>query len=158
MQAFYGAGRSLQLNYLDKALAKNNDRFKGVVSIDSPVGRFRYDYGNEPPKGAAIDRLHLQAKLVNVTYPQEGSYAVSRHYHYEDPVHPTRLTGITVDGAGSDGKALRQRVATWAYDGNGKAILASGASRCEQTRMASLFQVQASSRSRSSAARRARQC
>ncbi|HJV73491.1 MAG TPA: RHS repeat-associated core domain-containing protein [Noviherbaspirillum sp.] len=118
-------GRSLHLNYLDGQTAKNGDRFRGVQSIDTPVGRFIYHYGSEPPKGTIIDKIHLLSNLVKVTFPNEGNNTVSRVYHYEDPHQPTRLTGITVDGTGRDGSAIRQRIVTWAYDINGKAILSS---------------------------------
>ncbi len=116
-------GRSLQLTYLDRQTARKGDRFRGVQAIDSPVGRFTYEYGSELPKGAAIDKIHVLANLVKMTYPKDGNHSVSRLYHYEDARFPTLLTGITVDGAGSDGKAMRQRIVTWAYDLNGKAIL-----------------------------------
>ncbi|MGH8430812.1 MAG: RHS repeat-associated core domain-containing protein, partial [Solimonas sp.] len=131
-------GRSLHLHYLDRQTARAGDRFRGVQSIDSPVGRFRYDYGSALPSGATLDKIHLLANLVKVSLPpqEDGSRTppasagrgttasrIARHYHYEDPARPTLLTGITVSGAGSDGQPIHQRLVTWAYDRNGRAIL-----------------------------------
>ena len=111
-------GRSLQLAYLSPELAKAGDRFRGVQSIDSPVGRFQYGYGSVLPKGSATAAAALLANLVKVS-----TNNISRIYHYENPQFPTLLTGITVAGAGSDGKPVTQRLATYGYDINGKGIL-----------------------------------
>jgi RHS repeat-associated protein len=129
-------GRSLHLRYPHKELTKDNSHFKGVVAIDSPVGQFSYEYGSTPPKGATIDKIHLLANLVKVSFPSHydsgnkqhadtgiGSSNISRIYHYEEPKFPTLLTGITIKGSGSDGKRVNQRIVTWAYDADGKAVL-----------------------------------
>lgn len=117
-------GRSLHLRYLEKALARNNDRFKGVLAIGSPVGQFKYEYGSDLPMGAQVDKRRLLANLVKVSMPPDTRAAsVSRNYHYEDPKHPTLLTGITVAGSGNDGKPMHQRIVTWAYDNDGRAVM-----------------------------------
>ena len=131
-------GRELHLDYLDRKLAKAGDRFRGVQSIDSPVGRFTYEYGSATPKGTALPKADLLANLVKVSLPTHyeadtkafayanrgiTSSSVSRLYHYEDPHHPTLLTGITVSGIGSDGQLVNQRISTWAYDRQGRGIL-----------------------------------
>ncbi|WP_377101707.1 RHS repeat-associated core domain-containing protein [Rugamonas violacea] len=115
-------GRSLRLNYLDRAGAARADRYRGVQSIDSPVGRYTFEYGNAVLKGADIDQLHLLANLARVGYPAAGA---GRRYHYEDAAHPTLLTGISIDGAGADGKPSRQRYATFGYQADGRAVLSS---------------------------------
>jgi len=118
-------GRSLHLRYLDKARARAGDAFRGVQSIASPVGEFRYHYGSPAPKGAQAEPRLLLANLVKVEMP-----AGRRYYHYEDTRFPTLLTGISeqVTEGGSTGANAPvhlawQRVATYGYDSNGKANL-----------------------------------
>ena len=110
--------RQLHLNYLGSAQARASDRFRGVQEIDSPVGRFTYEYGSVLPKGATLDKIYLSANLVKVGLAGATN---KRIYHYEDAQHPTLLTGISVEGV--DAKPTRQRIATYAYDINGKGIL-----------------------------------
>ncbi|GAA4017500.1 RHS repeat-associated core domain-containing protein [Actimicrobium antarcticum] len=105
-------GRSLQMTYP----ARDKAGFKGVTTIDSPVGQFTYRYGSVAPAGMTQDPGVLVANLVAVSHA-----GASRQYHYEDIRFPTLLTGITVDGVGSDRQPLRQRISTWAYDLNGLA-------------------------------------
>lgn len=131
-------GRSLQLRYLEAASAQANDRYKGVVAIDTPVGEYRYEYGSERPKGSDIDPDRLIATLVRVHLPASYDHdtkrsphsdygttvsTVTRHYHHEDPKHPTLLTGISVIGTGSDGKFMNERISTYAYNVDGKAVM-----------------------------------
>ncbi|MHB8921466.1 MAG: DUF6531 domain-containing protein [Halothiobacillus sp.] len=131
-------GRELHLNYLDRKLAQAGDRFRGVQSIDSPVGRFTYAYGSAAPQGATVPKADLLANLVKVSLPtrydahtQAFAYAnrgitsssISRLYHYGDPRHPTLLTGITVSGTGSDGQLINRRISTYQYDRQGRGIL-----------------------------------
>jgi len=122
-------GRSLHLAYLDRQQAARGDRFRGVQSIDSPVGRFGYEYGNPVPKGAAIDQLHLLANLVRVRYPAAGA---GRQYHYEDAAHPTYLTGVTLEGQGADGKPKAQRYSTFGYQADGRAVLSTHANNVDK--------------------------
>ncbi|GIZ51267.1 RHS repeat-associated core domain-containing protein [Noviherbaspirillum aridicola] len=131
-------GRSLQLRYLDRQAAARNDRYQGVVAIDTPVGEFRYEYGSQAPRGSDIHPDRLLATLVRVHLPASYDHdrkrhawtergtttsTVTRHYHHEDPRHPTLLTGISVSGTGSDGRAMQERISTYAYDAAGKGIL-----------------------------------
>ena len=127
-------GRSLHLRYPEGAAARSFERFRGVQAIDSPVGRFVYEYGSPMPRDGNLDRQRsVLANLVKVTYPQDGGgNTASRLYHYEDPSHLTLLTGMSVAGAGSDGRAMNQRIATWRYDAAGRAILSTHADGVEQ--------------------------
>lgn len=115
-------GRNLVLGYPQR---KHPDQFNGVVAIDSPVGRFAYAYGSAAPKARASNAgvgqartgnpRDLLANLMSVDLPG----GIRRHYHYEDPAHPTLLTGISVQGQGTK----PQRINTWAYDDQGRGIL-----------------------------------
>lgn len=125
-------GRQLKLNYAESTRGKDQPaRFTGVQSIDTPVGRFAYEYGSAPPKGTQVDKIQLVANLVKVHLPTHHeadkpahpltsrgttTSSVSRAYHYEDARFPTLLTGISVSGSGSDGKPLNQRISTYGYD------------------------------------------
>ena len=113
-------GRSLRLSYLDRGTAKRADRFRGVQSLDSPVGRFTYEYGSSAPKGMAIDRRYLLANLTRVRHPDDSQV---REYHYEDARHPTFLTGISVGG---------QRFATYGYNAAGKGVLSTHANDADK--------------------------
>jgi len=67
-------GRSMHLNYLDNRDAAKTPRFRGVQSIDTPVGRFSYGYGSELPEGGnPADRRELVANLVQVGLPGGGT-------------------------------------------------------------------------------------
>ena len=60
---------------------------------------------------------------MRVGYPAAGA---GRQYHYEDPRHPTYLTGITVVGSplqAGAGDSLLQRISTYLYDVQGRAVL-----------------------------------
>jgi RHS repeat-associated protein len=130
-------GRSLTFSYLDEAQAQAGDRYRGVQHIDTPVGRYSYHYGSTVPAGMSgeIDKVNLLANLVKVDLASAASAkadpvtsptispATSRHYHYEDPRWPTLLTGISLHGTGTDQQAMAQRLVTWAYDAQGRAVL-----------------------------------
>lgn len=92
-------------DHFGKAIAITYNSNNLVESITDPSGaEYRYGYEeNEPSSG--------QFNLTSVTYP--GSQ--SRHYHYEDPVNPSLLTGISDENG--------DRYATYAYNDQGKAIL-----------------------------------
>lgn len=136
-------GRSLNLIYLDRARARAADRFRGVQHIDSPVGRFSYEYGSAAPKDSVpVNPQLLLANLVRVRPPgndgpgidtrslANGSIAtstVSRIYHHEDARFPWLMTGFSLDATGTSGKPVVTRIATFGYDGNGKANLSTHA-------------------------------
>jgi len=111
-------GRNLELHYPSREQARPGDAFRGVQSIDSPVGRFAYHYGSPMPAGADIDKRLLLASLVKVSMPSGA-----RTYHYEQAGQPTLLTGISELVNGTQGKPAWQRIATYGYDINGKATL-----------------------------------
>ncbi len=145
-------GRSLHLGYLDRATARAGDRFRGVQYIDSPVGRYTYEYGSAVPKGSILfDTRILWANLVRVrlptTYEPERkahpltdrgttTSAVSRLYHHEDPRFPWLLTGISIETIGADGKRTTARYATYGYDANGLANLSTHAEHVDQVTLA----------------------
>ncbi|NBD22228.1 hypothetical protein GTZ97_16355, partial [Aquabacterium fontiphilum] len=137
-------GRSLQLNYLDRD-RRDGSRFSGVQSIDTPVGRFEYQYGSpamaakaatatspatpaapaQPANLVAVKLpTHYDADKTAHIYTSRGTTrsTLTRHYHHEDPRHPTLLTGISVAGNGSDGKPMQARLSRYAYDERGWAI------------------------------------
>lgn len=138
-------GRSMTFHYLHRKDDRPG-RYRGVQSIDTPVGRFLYDYGDDhaatdvaatadPARSARLSAVHLPTQYdphqprpafaLGDTPTSTSVSQLTRYYHYEDSRFPTLLTGITVDGAGSDGKAMRERIATWGYDGNGLAVLST---------------------------------
>ena len=123
-------GRSLRLSYLDRHQVAAAGRFRGVQSIDTPVGRFSFEYGNPPPQEATLAPQYLLANLVRVRYPASGAAGATgtgRQYHYEAAAHPTNLTGITIEGRGTDGKPTAQRYATFGYQADGRAVLSTHA-------------------------------
>ncbi|WP_289241316.1 DUF6531 domain-containing protein [Delftia sp.] len=114
-------GRSLRLHY---AQSSGEDSFTGVQAIDTPLGRIGYRHGSALLPGSTQPQAKLNASLVQVSLPSaDGQAPVQRHYHYEDPRHPTLLTGISVQGQGSDGKPMDERIASYAYGDTGRAIL-----------------------------------
>ena len=134
-------GRSLDLTYFDP---KMQNHFRGVQFIDSPVGRFEYQYGSELPKGASstFDARHLLALMVRVKLPtgfdpdepthpltSRGTTTshISRIYHHEDPKSPWVLTGISVETTGAEKKPVAARYSTYGYDGDARAILSTHA-------------------------------
>lgn len=121
-------GRVLRFNWLDHESARAGDRFRGVHSIDTPVGRFNYEHGSALPKGGLADRRLLLSNLAGVRYPQVPGMAHSgRRYHYESVLQPTLLTGISLEGEDGSGKPLRARDATYGYRGDGRAVLSTHA-------------------------------
>ena len=144
-------GRELNLNYLDAKTAQadkdGTQRFRGVQSIDSPVGRFSYGYGNELPKGSIANKTLTVANLTTVGLPtwhdtsrrtfefsnrSPSRSSITRLYHYEDPRFVTLLTGISVQGSGSDGAQISQRLSTYGYDANARANLSQKADSIEK--------------------------
>ena len=131
-------GRSLHLVYGDPQL---KNQFHGVQFIDSPVGRFAYHYGSEPPKGSGlIDTRNLLALLVKADLPtgfepDKPAHAltsrgtttsrISRTYHHEDPRSPWLLTGISTETMGTGGKPIATRYSTYGYDSAGRAVLST---------------------------------
>jgi len=127
-------GRSLSLAYYGR---QSPGAFLGVRTIDSPVGRYTYAYGSSLPASSEASPALAVANLASVLRP--GAYdsaqpahpyanrgvttaALTRHYHYEDARYPTLLTGISLRGAGGDGKVVDRRLVTWAYDAAGRAV------------------------------------
>jgi RHS repeat-associated protein len=138
-------GRSLNLVYYDR---HTQNQFHGVQFIDTPVGRFSYEYGSALPKGAALfDQRQLLANLVRVRMPDQldpdkRAHALSsrgttrsttsRIYHHEDPRSPWLMTGISAESAGTNGKPVATRYATYGYDDAGRAILSKHAGNVDK--------------------------
>ncbi|HEY0063868.1 MAG TPA: RHS repeat-associated core domain-containing protein [Telluria sp.] len=120
-------GRSMRLTWLERDSARAGDRFRGVQSIDTPAGRFSYTYGSKTPPGATVDPRILLSNLVAVSLPASEGSTRMRQYHYEDGLHPTFLTGISVAQRDNSAKTTSTRFATYAYRGDGKAVLSTHA-------------------------------
>lgn len=123
------AGRRLDLQYLDKAGARSGERYRGVQSILTPVGRYRYEHGDALSAGSKSPRSETVANLVRVHYPaaegRPSGEASGRQYHHEDARFPTLLTGISAL-AGEGAAGLRsERLSTWAYDAQRRAELSA---------------------------------
>lgn len=112
-------GRKLAFTWLMQTI--DSQQWPLAVSrIDLPDGNaVSYEYGML----AAIDTemaVPLPERLERVKYLDAGDNVVGqRQYHYENVRFPFYLTGITDE--------RDQRVATWAYDGNGRASSSEGA-------------------------------
>jgi RHS repeat-associated protein len=138
-------GRSLNLVYYDRHIP---NQFHGVQFIDTPVGRFGYEYGSALPKGAGLfDKRQLLANLVRVRLPDhfdpdQKAHALSsrgttrstlsRIYHHEDPRSPWLMTGISIETPGADGKPVTTRYSTYGYDDTGRAILSTHAGNVDK--------------------------
>lgn len=138
-------GRSLNLVYYDR---KAPSQFHGVQFIDTPVGRFAYEYGSSLPKNAGLfDKRQLLANLVRVRLPDNYDQdkkahalttrgttrsTLSRIYHHEDPRSPWLMTGISIETADADGKPVTTRYATYGYDDIGRAILSTHAGNVDK--------------------------
>jgi RHS repeat-associated protein len=138
-------GRSLNLVYYDRHIP---NQFHGVQFIDTPVGRFAYEYGSAIPKGAGlVDQRQLLANLVRVRLPDHfdpGKKAhalssrgttrstTSRVYLHEDPRNPWLMTGIGIETVGADGTPVSTRYATYGYDRAGRAILSTHAGNVDK--------------------------
>lgn len=87
------------------------DRQARLTAVDTPVGRFSYDYD------APHDGTDAPHRLIRVERPD----AMQRHYMHEAALqhgHPYALTGIAISAATSP----LQRTHTWAYDSQGRVI------------------------------------
>ena len=108
-------GRSLVFNYLDAEQKKAADRYRGIQSIDTPVGRVEYTYGSSTQNAP----MTLLANLASVKLPGTRDNFTTRLYHYEDSRFPTLLTGISI----KDAQTQAKRLVTWGYDALGRANL-----------------------------------
>lgn len=101
-------GRSLKLLY-------GTEGFRGVVAIDTPVGRFAY--GHDTREASDAPRS-VFGNLTRVTAPD----GTERRYLYEperQSGQPHHLTGIAVPAP----KGPPLRIGTYAYNREGKAVL-----------------------------------
>ncbi len=151
MQVTDPQSRQLRLHRPDRK-TRNKMQFSGVQTIDSPVGRFRYHYGSTQPAGATVAPIMLVANLVRVDFPGGDDEAsditakqntppnpsddpVAHQYHYEDPQHPTRLTGVSVTGKAND-QIVTRRLSTFGYQADGRAILSTHANDVDRVTLA----------------------
>ncbi len=103
----------------------------------------------ELPSTTTIPKINptlLLANLVRVRIPTHAgdpataatnatpSAPIQKTYHYEDANHPTLLTGISLQGQGSDGQATNQRLVSWAYDKAGRGAQRQRCLRQRQSR------------------------
>lgn len=119
-------GRSLNMEYA-KA---NTTGFKGIVAIQSPLGRFELQHNNDlkhPGLGNLVSVNAPQVVTPGATLSNTSS--AIRRYHYgadsgeASPNLAHHLTGISLQGQDAQGKPNLQRLNTWAYDINGRGIL-----------------------------------
>ena len=138
-------GRSLKLNYPQAGGGPN--RYQGVASIDSPVGRYTYTYGDpdggkslgsgpklaayRPPEAGAEPPAATTSTTSPAQKQQKERQRISnlvrvgwpqaggRQYHYEDARYPNLLTGVSQQS--EDGTA--KRLSTFGYDKAGYAVL-----------------------------------
>lgn len=123
-------GRSLVMHYA----SQHQPGFKGIVAIDTPVGRYTYHHDNDP-KSPGI------SNLIGVEYPHSASDKTSlqRHYLYGEQAYVSAkmvsaqrqpaiphtshlLTGIQLTWQAGKAKQ-QQRLRTWAYDAYGRGVL-----------------------------------
>jgi RHS repeat-associated protein len=134
-------GRSMTFEYA----SKKSNGFRGIIAVNTPVGRYEYQH-NDDKQSAGF------GNLISVKYPQEkiGTHGqneeerkifnnvshVERHYHYGEITEVAEnknslpneqqaahfLTGITVNWQDAEGKAQNQRINTWAYNAQGRAM------------------------------------
>lgn len=123
-------GRSLVMHYANQHQAG----FKGIVAIDTPVGRYTYHHDNDLQSPGI-------SNLIGVEYPHNSSDKTSlqRHYLYGEPAYVSAqmvgshrqpvipqsshlLTGIQLTWQAGK-KQQQQRLRTWAYDTYGRGVL-----------------------------------
>lgn len=123
-------GRSLVMHYANQ----HQPGFKGIVAIDTPVGRYTYHHDNDPQSPGI-------SNLIGVEYPHSSSDKTSlqRHYLYGEPAYVSAemvgshrqpviphashlLTGIELTWQAGKNQQ-QQRIRTWAYDTYGRGVL-----------------------------------
>ncbi len=120
---------------LTQALSYDSEGF--LKTVTDPFGReLRFTYNTkgfvetmiDPAGGVYHYSYDTKNNLVSVSYPDatpsDDSDNPKRLYHYEDPRFPYSLTGITDENG--------NRVATYAYDDKGRAILSEHAGGAER--------------------------
>jgi len=131
--------RRLSLYYRQRRLVSVTDEtgrvlrlayWPGVPGGDRALGGYKaQDFGAASgqlasltlPDGEVIEYAYDQrSNLTRTAYP-DGTH---REYHYEDETYPSHLTGLT-DRTGV-------RFATWAYDGQGRAVSSEHAGGVER--------------------------
>lgn len=89
-----------------------------LVSVETPLGRFGYDYDDPVHDGSSGASTH---RLLRVIRPD----AMQRHYLHEPVLqagHVYAITGIEISSGTSP---RRHRLNTWEYDRQGRAIRSS---------------------------------
>ncbi|THF64561.1 hypothetical protein E6C76_10880 [Pseudothauera nasutitermitis] len=105
-------------------LFTHTEDLRAIAHIDSPLGRFSYTYDDAGNLAKLTLPTHYDPGERPHAFANRGTTTstLAREYHYEDERFPTLLTGITVSGSGSDGQPIHQRIATWAYDDQARAV------------------------------------
>lgn len=134
-------GRSMTFEYANR----KSKGFRGIVAVNTPVGRYEYQHDDDKQSAGF-------GNLLSVKYPQEkiGTHGqntaekeafsnishIERHYHYAEIIKVEQnknnlpekqqaahfLTGITVNWQDAQGQAQHQRINTWGYNAQGRAI------------------------------------
>ena len=124
-------GRALVLHYPESVLPQGTAQtpskkrkpriIRQAQAIDTPLGRFEFAFGHRvsaqqsPEVLIPLAQTRAQASSLMQVRRPDGSV---RHYHHEDPNHPSLLTGISEQAS----RAAPQRQVSWAYDQLGRAI------------------------------------
>jgi RHS repeat-associated protein len=124
-------GRTLVMTLLSDDVALRTKRFGGVQAVETPVGKYLYRYGGQLPQGSNVNANNILSRLISVEHA-----GITRHYLFEDVRQVSLLTGIRVEGAGSDTLHINQRIASWSYDQQGRAVMSM---KGDQERVTLLF-------------------
>ena len=97
-----------------------------ITSIVTPTSKISYEYDTLTNAGGAIAGTELLVRVIQSKL--DGSDPATVTYHYENLSIPSLLTGVT-DESGV-------RFATYAYDGQGRAIMSEHANGAERVTLA----------------------
>ncbi|MDU9416372.1 DUF6531 domain-containing protein [Pseudomonas sp. zfem005] len=116
-------GDSYNLSYSEHETRVTDGRGNQISYTEDAQGQVLSAHGN----GNAVKYAYDGPRLIEAFY-ERGGASQSRQYHYEDPLDPGLLTGIT------DERGIRY--ATWAYDDQGRAISSEHAGGAEKVTVA----------------------